>query len=188
MRLLAIFLLLTSTAQAAEPDKTLHATGSAAIAYVASDYYKLSDHPVIYPFALSMGVGLVKELTDARIDHNDLSADAIGALIGTVAGNQKYVLPNWTTTDKRLMQSYIVMGAIDVMQTRHCLTLPNCSEANPLMGSRPSSEKLVGYKLAGAGAIYWIADEVPEYRSGVLWAANAVQFVVVRRNYFELEF
>jgi len=189
MKYLLLLLLLTSTAQAVENDKLLHATGSAAIAYGVSDTFKETEHPLIYPFALTMSLGLLKELAvDMEVDRNDLSADAIGAFIGVVAANQQYILPSWSATDKRLFQSFILMDTLDFIQTRECLSRVNCYEANPVFGKHPSNAKLITYKLLADGAIYWLADESVEYRTPMLVAVNIIRFVVDGLNYFELRF
>lgn len=73
-------------------DKKQHFIGSAAMAAVASVAFKDSDHPVLYPFAASLSVGLAKELLDSTgggsgFSYKDLAADALGAALGVAVGN-----------------------------------------------------------------------------------------------------
>lgn len=171
-------------AEAVEQDKAYHATASAGIAYVASRHYD----DVYSPFLLTSAIGIAKEATDTRFDRNDMSANMIGAAFGVMAGNQARILPSWSTTDKRLMQSYAWMNVLDILQTRKCLTWPNCEEMNPLIGSHPSNTALVTSKLVGTGAVYWLADTFENERTPLLWAVNAIQFVVVGRNHIEMRF
>jgi len=76
------------------------------------------------------------------------------------------------------------MNAIDVMQTRKCLSLPNCYEANPVFGKRPSTTKLITGKLLGTGLVYLIADYDSVYRTETLMVVNLIQFLTIRHNYF----
>jgi hypothetical protein len=110
-------------------------------------------------------------------------------MFGTIAGNQQRILPSWNNTDKYLFESYVVMSAIDVMQTKNGLATGRYIEANDMVyGKRPSATKLVAVHTASAWAIYELADYYPEERTIGLLAANLIQFAVVRHNYFVVEF
>ena len=189
MRYLLLILLTLSSAQAIEQDKVLHLAGSAAIAYNVNDTFKDTNHPVIYPFALTLSLGLLKEMAvDMEVDRNELAADAMGEFIGTVAANQDRILPSWSNTDKYLLQSYIGMSAVDVWQTRKAMAA-GLSEANTgTYGKYPSATKLTVTHAAAAYLIYELADRYPESRTAGLVAVNIVQFVVIRRNYFVVRF
>lgn len=93
----------------------------------------------------------------------------------------------WENQDKYLMTSFIAMQAIDVKQTDKVLRLGG-SELNQVYGDRPSVAKLVGYKSIGTGLVYWIADSDKYSRTEVLVAANIVQFLAIRHNYFYVQF
>lgn len=89
-------LLVINTAFAVEPDKAAHASGSAAISLSVAPLFADSDHPILYPFAVSFAAGVAKELYDSRedgtgFDKHDLAADALGAGIGAVVGNHIYM-------------------------------------------------------------------------------------------------
>ena len=188
--LATIVLSIFTPAEAIEQDKVLHLTGSAAISYGVNDTFKETVHPVIYPFALTMSLGLLKEMAvDMEVDRNDLAADAVGAFIGTVAANQDRILPSWSNTDKYLLESYVAMSAIDVWQTRKCLDRVNCQEGNTtLYGSTPSATRLTVVHAAGGYLIYMLADSLQEGRTTMLVAVNLIQFAVVRSNYFIVGF
>lgn len=89
----------------------------------------------------------------------------------------------WNNTDKALMASLVVMDLVDIAQTRKCMKLPNCHEANPLLGKHPSDTTLVASKALSLGAIYWLVDTYPQIRPYALVGANVLQFVVIRHNY-----
>lgn len=92
----------------------------------------------------------------------------------------------WENQDKYLMTSFIVMQAIDVKQTDQALRSGG-TELNPIYGESPSIAKLVGYKAIGTGLIYMLATNEAS-RTDVLVAANIVQFLAVRHNYFYVQF
>ena len=95
-RLIISILLLSGLAHADEwtgDDKNKHFVGSAALGVVASVAFKDSDHPVLYPMAAVLAVGLAKEIRDevapagSGFSYKDLAADALGAALGVAVGN-----------------------------------------------------------------------------------------------------
>ncbi|ACG60362.1 gp40 putative lipoprotein [Iodobacter phage PhiPLPE] len=74
-------------------DKNKHFSGSAALGVAASLAFKDSEHPVIYPFAAVLAIGLAKEIRDevapagSGFSYKDLAADALGAALGVSIGN-----------------------------------------------------------------------------------------------------
>lgn len=74
--------LAWSSSQAVELDKVTHATTSACIYGVTAlvgNAHNHEDPDLLLPLAITLGLGLFKEITDQRFDVEDLSADAIGA-------------------------------------------------------------------------------------------------------------
>ncbi|KPF92120.1 hypothetical protein IP81_08820 [Novosphingobium sp. AAP83] len=59
-------------------------------------------------------------------------------------------------TIERLEIAYQLLGVLDAAQTISCVDKPNCRELNPLLGSRPSVARIVGFKLA-AGLLHYAA-------------------------------
>lgn len=59
-------------------------------------------------------------------------------------------------TIERLEIAYQLLGVLDAAQTISCVNKPNCRELNPLLGSRPSVARIVGFKLA-AGLLHYVA-------------------------------
>lgn len=85
-----------SNSHAVETDKAAHAAGSAAISLAAAPLLADSEHPILYPFAVSFSVGVLKEIYDSRpggtgFSNEDLAADALGAAVGAVTGNTVYM-------------------------------------------------------------------------------------------------
>lgn len=74
-------------------DKNKHFAGSALMGVAASVAFKDSDHPVLYPMAAVLAVGLAKEIRDevatsgSGFIYKDLAADALGAALGVSVGN-----------------------------------------------------------------------------------------------------
>ncbi|AXK43822.1 hypothetical protein DVR09_15310 (plasmid) [Erythrobacter aureus] len=48
--------------------------------------------------------------------------------------------------------AYQVLNAVDAAQTIHFLDKGSAHEANPILGKYPSEKKIIGFKLAAAGA------------------------------------
>jgi putative lipoprotein len=95
-RLIISLLLLSGLAQADEwtgKDKKQHFAGSALMGVAASAAFKDSDHPVLYPMAAVLAVGLAKEIRDevatsgSGFSYKGLAADALGAALGVSVGN-----------------------------------------------------------------------------------------------------
>ena len=104
-------------------------------------------------------------------------------LAPTSARGDEWVSPNkWSTPDKALLGTFVALQAIDVAQTKRVLKRGGY-EMNPLFGKHPSDGQLLLGKAVGTSAIYWLSDNYPEYRTGLLIGAVAVQTIVVRRNY-----
>ena len=89
---------------------------------------------------------------------------------------------DWSTTDKVLLGSFVTLQVVDVAQTKQVLKHGGY-EMNPIFGKHPSDGSLVLGKVIVTGAVYWIADTKPEYRTGLLIGATAIQAIVVRHNY-----
>lgn len=74
-------------------DKNKHFAGSAVMGLVATAAFKDSEHPVLYPFAAALAVGIAKEVYDevksggSGFSYKDLAADALGAALGVSVGN-----------------------------------------------------------------------------------------------------
>jgi putative lipoprotein len=95
-RLIIALLLLSGLAHADEwtgEDKKQHFSGSALMGVAASVAFKDSEHPVLYPMAAVLAVGITKEIRDevatsgSGFSYKDLAADALGAALGVSLGN-----------------------------------------------------------------------------------------------------
>lgn len=69
--------------------------------------------------------------------------------------------PTWKEI-KRLEIVYQTLNAVDAIQTIDCLNRNVCVEANPLLGRNPSTEKIIGVKLAGGILHYFVIKKIYE--------------------------
>jgi len=77
-------------------------------------------------------------------------------------------------------QQYVIywgLNALDVYTTYRALKKPNIVEGNPLLGSNPSRDKLILFKVLGASLVGNNLD------SNMMTGANATLSYVVYRNY-----
>ena len=77
-------------------------------------------------------------------------------------------------------QQYMIywgLNALDVYTTYRALKKPNIIESNPLLGSNPSRDKLLLFKVLGASLVGNNLD------SNMMTGANATLSYVVYRNY-----
>ncbi|MDE2411189.1 MAG: hypothetical protein KGM18_05355 [Sphingomonadales bacterium] len=81
---------------------------------------------------------------------------------GSDSGNGQRLMPpppgkreiQWRDVRKWEL-TYLALNAIDAGQTVACLNSKHCSESNPLLGSRPSTGTVVGFK-AGIGLLHFL--------------------------------
>ena len=52
--------------------------------------------------------------------------------------------------------AYQILNAVDAAQTISCLNREVCHELNPILGSHPSTQRIIGFKLATGGAHYLV--------------------------------
>ena len=88
---------------------------------------------------------------------------------------------DWTTEDKSLMKTYVVLNVIDVAQT-HYIIKNGGVEHNPLLGNSPSAKDILQHKLVGLGIIYLFTDIIEDNRREFLITINAVQLLVISNN------
>ena len=88
----------------------------------------------------------------------------------------------WSGIDKTLFAAYIAESAYDAAQTDQCLKAHRCTETNPLLGSNPSTARLIGTKLIVGAGIYWLADSFPQQRRWILIIGNALEISVIANN------
>tara|TARA_R100000234_G_C4955857_1_gene159505 strand:- start:311 stop:715 length:405 start_codon:yes stop_codon:yes gene_type:complete len=77
-------------------------------------------------------------------------------------------------------QQYMIywgLNALDVYTTYRALKKPNIIEGNPLLGSNPSRDKLILFKVLGASLVGNNLD------SDMMTGANATLTYIVYRNY-----
>lgn len=85
--LVAAVLLCASATASAEDNLAVHAGASAAIASALTIAFKDTKEPVLYAIAVTMALGVAKELYDSgpgdgRFSGEDLAADLLGATMG----------------------------------------------------------------------------------------------------------
>lgn len=90
---------------------------------------------------------------------------------------------DWTTTDRALLASALVLHAADWSQTLQIADQPDrYFERNPILGRHPSRGEVHAYFAATALALVLIADALPQYRRPMLGGWIAVQAIVVHNN------
>jgi hypothetical protein len=88
----------------------------------------------------------------------------------------------WSPRDKTLAASYLAAQVVDYGQTNYALE-NGYSEANPLLGSSPSSGKILAYKGVASALAFWLADRFPSVRTRILSIGLGLQAGVVGSNY-----
>lgn len=104
------------------------------------------------------------------------------ALVVSVTGCASVPTEKWTTQQKVLGGTLAALNAADYATTKKCLSMPNCREANPLLGEHPSDTKLAVFKVAFTGGQLMLADMFPEQRTKILWIMNGLTLGVVANN------
>ena len=91
---------------------------------------------------------------------------------------------DWTEKEQDLFTDYIALNLIDIHITnRHIQDIDTVVEVNPLLGNKPSLERLILHKAIITGASYIILDKTPQrYREKDLKIMNGVLMVVVLHN------
>jgi len=91
---------------------------------------------------------------------------------------------DWTEKEQDLFTDYIALNLIDIHIThRHIQDIDTVVEVNPLLGNKPSLERLILHKAIITGALYIVLDKTPQkYREKDLKIMNGVLMVVVLHN------
>lgn len=87
---------------------------------------------------------------------------------------------------RKLEAAFQVLNIVDTLQTISCLQRRVCHEANPILGKRPGTMKLIGYKLASGALHVGITDLLIKHDQAMvkpwLYATVVVQGGVVGFN------
>ena len=87
---------------------------------------------------------------------------------------------------RKLEAAFQVLNIVDTLQTISCLQRRVCHEANPILGKRPGTMKLIGYKLASGALHAGITDLLIKHDQAMvkpwLYATVVVQGGVVGFN------
>ena len=90
---------------------------------------------------------------------------------------------DWTTTERAMLASALVLHVADWSQTLQIADQPDRHfERNPILGRHPSRGEVNAYFSATALALVLLADALPQYRRAFLGGWIAVQAVVVHNN------
>lgn len=93
----------------------------------------------------------------------------------------------WDTTDKVLFGGFVALQVVDTAQTykiHRDYKDGQYEEGNPLFGKDPDMARVVVFKSALVGGVYWLTRDMDSTsRKIVLGIADAVQFSVVAHNY-----
>lgn len=90
----------------------------------------------------------------------------------------------WDSIDKALFTGQIVLQAVDIAQTNYIRQHPDqFKEANPLYGNPPNMGRVIIFKAALVGGIYWLVKDMPSAdRKLVLGVVDVIQLGIVGRN------
>lgn len=90
----------------------------------------------------------------------------------------------WTPIQKGLLATYETCTVADALQTHSALQTGRFHEVNPVLGSKPSNEKLIGATVVRVGASGYLAYKLrPEQRIPVFGAIDVIACGVVVRNH-----
>ena len=91
---------------------------------------------------------------------------------------------DWTEKEQDLFTDYIALNLIDIHITNlHIQNFDTVVEVNPLIGNKPSLERLILHKAIITGASYIVLDKTPQrYREKDLKIMNGMLMVVVLHN------
>lgn len=102
---------------------------------------------------------------------------------------------DWSEKEQRQYKIFISLQTIDTAQTLrmvNCQKDPMCNlyERNPILGPRPSAEKVVAFKLLTNIVLYKLLDRPRTDRSRALKWMNGTSTIVVISNgiHFRREF
>lgn len=90
----------------------------------------------------------------------------------------------WDNTDRALFGTFVGLQVADGLQTHYAVKHPEqFREANPLLGSEPSDAKIILFKSAAVGIVYWATrDANPATRKTVLGILDVMYIGVVAHN------
>ena len=91
---------------------------------------------------------------------------------------------DWTEKEQDLFIDYIALNLIDIHIThRHIQDINTVVEVNPLLGNKPSLERLILHKAIITGASYIVLDKTPQrYREKDLKVMKGILMGVVLHN------
>ena len=102
---------------------------------------------------------------------------------------------DWSEKEQQQYRLFVSLQTIDTAQTLrmvNCQEDPMCNlyERNPILGSHPSAEKVVAFKLLSNIVLYKLLDSPRTDRSRALRWMNATSTIVVVSNgiHFRREF
>lgn len=68
---------------------------------------------------------------------------------------------------KKLEIAFQVLGATDAALTVYCLEKGTCREGNPIFGKQPGAALVIGSRVAGGAAHYFLAREASKHHPGI---------------------
>lgn len=91
---------------------------------------------------------------------------------------------DWDATDKVLFGTFVGLQIVDGAQTSYASHHPDeFREANPVLGSHPSDAKIILFKSALVGGVYWLVKDVdPTQRKIVLGILDLLYVSVTAHN------
>ena len=93
-------------------------------------------------------------------------------------------LADWSETEQDLFKDFIALNLIDIHMTHRTIRdFPNVVEANPILGTEPSLERLFLHKAVATGTLYYLLDkDTSTRRKRDLKILNGVYMGVILHN------
>ena len=90
---------------------------------------------------------------------------------------------DWSETEQDLFKDFIGLNLIDIHMTHRTIRdFPNVVEANPILGTEPSLERLFLHKAVVTGTLYYLLDRDGITRERDLKMLNNIYMGVVLHN------
>ena len=95
---------------------------------------------------------------------------------------------HWSTQDKTQFATYTALSVIDYSQTSWAMKQKDSEgnylyeEKNPLLGNRPSDEKIAIAQLLGIGVMYYDIEHYGDKHRKLRWVIIAIKTAVVIHN------
>lgn len=116
--------------------------------------------------------------------YDDIVAMIIGTVLAALLGAPHANAAEWDNTDRVMFGTFVGLQVVDGLQTHWAVKHPDqFHEANPLLGTEPGDAKIILFKSAAVGLVYWLVKDADSAtRKTVLGVADLMYIGVVGHN------